>query len=162
MNTALTQGLQLSVRAAVAAALAVSIAQYLKFEHPVYAVIAAVIVMDLSPATTRKLAIQRLLGTLLAAVVGAVVSFLLPSEPSGIAVGVAVAMLLSHVVHLGGAAKLAGFVSGIIVLAHSADPWSYALDRTLETVLGIAVAVLVSYVPKLLKVEVPDAGGSRS
>ena len=64
-------------------------------------------------------------------------------------------MLLSYVVHLQAAAKLVGYVCGIVVLSHGANAWSYAGYRVIETFLGIAMAVLVSLVPKLLRVEIP-------
>ncbi len=67
-------------------------------------------------------------------------------------------MLLSHLVLAREAAKLAGYVSGIVVLGHGDQPWSYALYRSIETLLGVAMAVLVSMVPKLLGVEIPDEG----
>lgn len=44
----------------------------------------------------------------------------------------------------------------IYALEHHASPWSYALFRLIETVLGIAVAVLVSLVPKLIRTDEPD------
>jgi uncharacterized membrane protein YgaE (UPF0421/DUF939 family) len=69
-------------------------------------------------------------------------------------------MLLSYVARLQAAAKLAGYVCGIVVLAHGADPWSYALYRVIETFLGIGMAVLVSLVPKMLRVEEADRTGS--
>lgn len=75
-------------------------------------------------------------------------------------VSILTAMLLSYVVHLQAAAKLAGYVCGIIVLAHCAHPWSYAVYRVIETFLGIAMAVLVSLVPKLMRVEIPDEADS--
>ncbi len=155
-----TIALQLSLRAAVSAGLAVAVAQFLELQYPLYALIAAVIVMDLSPSKTRQLALQRLAGTLLGATVGAALSYFLPPGPLAIAISILAAMLLSYVVRLQAASKLAGYVCGIVVLAHGAHPWSYALYRVIETALGIAMAVLVSLVPKLMRVEISDDGDS--
>ena len=148
--------IQLSLRAGVSAALAVAIARILDLQYPVYALLAAVIVLDLSPSKTRQLALQRLAGTLLGATVGAALSFVLPAGPLAIGVSILAAMLLSHVAHLQAAAKLAGYVCGIVILSHADYPLSYAVYRVIETFLGIAMAVLVSLVPKLLRVEIPD------
>jgi uncharacterized membrane protein YgaE (UPF0421/DUF939 family) len=153
--------LQLSLRAAVAAAAAVALAKLLKLEYPVYALIAAVLVMDLSPLKTRQLAAQRLLGTLLGATVGALLSYVLPEGPLAMGVGILTAMLLGFGIRLeAGAVKLAGYVCGLVVFAYGALPWSYAFHRVAETLLGIGMAVLVSLVPKLLGVQLPsDAAG---
>ena len=153
-----TAALQLSVRAAVSAGLAVGIAQVLELQYPIYALLAAVIVIDLSPATTRQLALQRLIGTLLGATVGAALSYVLPPGPLAIMASILAAMLLSYVARVPAAAKLAGYVCGIVILAHGAHPWSYALYRVVETLLGLAMAVLVSLVPKLMRVETADWG----
>jgi hypothetical protein len=61
-------------------------------------------------------------------------------------------MFVSHIISLPAAAKVAGYVSGIILLDHSDSPWSYALFRMIETVLGIGAAFAVSFVPKLIRV----------
>ena len=156
-RSTLITALQLSLRAAVAAGSAVAIAQYLALQYPVYALIAAVIVLDLSPSKTLQLALQRLAGTLVGATVGAVLSYFLPLNPLAILVSILIAMLLSYVVQLQAAAKLAGYVCGIVILfeAHGTNPWSYAFYRVIETFLGIFMAVLVSLVPKLLRVDIP-------
>jgi len=151
--------LQLSLRAATAAGLSVGIAQWLKLPFPIYALIASVLVIDLSPAKTLQMALQRMAGTLIGATVGAVLSYSLPPGPVEIGVSVLVAMLLSYVVNARGGAKLAGYVAGIAVMSYGANPWSYAVYRAIETFLGIAMAVLVSVIPKLLRVEAEDETG---
>jgi uncharacterized membrane protein YgaE (UPF0421/DUF939 family) len=146
---------QLSIRAAFAAGLAVIIAQLLRFDAPIYAMIAAVIVSDLSPARTRQLGLQRLGGSVLGAVVGAVTSQSLPPGAWAIGFSVLIAMFLSHLVRLQGAAKLSGYLSGIVVLGHASDAWSYGFCRLLETVLGIGMALLVGFIPKLISLDEP-------
>ncbi len=146
----LTPGLQLSIRSGLSAALAVASAEFLRLPHPLYAMIGAVIVTDLSPSQTRKLGLRRLVGSALGALVGAVASSFLPSAPWSIGLSVLVAMFLSHLLQLEGAAKVTGYVCGIVVLGHSGDPWSYSVYRLAETILGVGIAILVSMVPKLI------------
>jgi uncharacterized membrane protein YgaE (UPF0421/DUF939 family) len=149
---------QLAVRAAAAAGLSVGIAQLLRLPFPIYAMIAAVIVTDLSGARTRQLALPRVAGTALGAILGAAVGPFLQSKGWAIAVSICAGMLLSHLCRLDDAAKLTGYVAGIVVLDHGDHPWLYAVHRVTETLLGVAAAVVVSFVPKLLPTDRPDTG----
>lgn len=152
-SSGLTSALQLSLRAAASAGLAVAIAQLLRLQYPVYALIGAVIVTDLSPRETRRLGLRRLAATLLGAAVGAALSYLVSPGSWAIGFGILAAMLLSQLFHLQAAAKVAGYICGIVLLDFGDHPWSYALYRLMETVLGIVAALLVSLVPKLIRVE---------
>ena len=151
----LLPALGLFIRAALAAGLSVAIAQLLGLQFPLYALIAAVIVTDSSPSQTRKLGLRRLGGTVLGATLGAVLSPLLSPTPWAIGLGIMAAMFLSHLLRLQDAVKLTGYLCGLVLLDHSNHPWSYALYRLIETVLGISVAILVSLVPKLMPTDKP-------
>lgn len=142
--------LQMSLRAAVAAALSVAVAQWWQLQFPIYAMISAVVVTDLKASETWKLGLPRLVGSIVGAIVGALTcAFLRPNAwEAGLAIFAA--MFLSHLLRLRNSARVAGYVCGIVLLAFGDHPWEYALHRTIETALGIAMAMLVSLVPKLL------------
>jgi len=151
--------LQLSIRAAAAAGLAVAAARWINLPFPIYAMISAVVVTDLSSVETRKLGPARMTGTILGAVIGATTNILLPHGPLTMALGICAAMFASRLLKVGDG-KLAGYVSGIVLLDHSQQPWSYAVLRVLETALGILAAVLISYIPKMIRPQHPESDSS--
>jgi uncharacterized membrane protein YgaE (UPF0421/DUF939 family) len=113
----LTPALQLSIRSAVAAGLAVAVAEWLHFHYPLYAMIGAIIVSDLSPSQTRRLALVRVAGSALGATVGAATCCFLTPSPWSIGLSVLIAMFLGHLIRLQGAAKVTGYVCGIVCSA---------------------------------------------
>jgi len=141
----------LAFRAGVAGALATWIAMVLSLQYPIYAFIAAVIVTDLSPAQSRRLGLRRILATVIGAVCGAALSQLLGPGPVAVGIAVVVAMLLGTLLGAGDGARVAGYICGIVVLDHTAEPWLYATQRFVETALGVIVAWGISYVPKLVR-----------
>ena len=149
------ESLQLAVRASVGAAASFALAEQLELEHPVFAFVAAVIVTDLSPARTRSLAGRRLLATLLGAALGAGLARFWPPEAWSVAAGVLIAMLATSALQAQEAARVAGYICGVVMLAES-EALDYALDRTVETLLGVAVAWAISHVPKLIRLEEPE------
>ena len=112
--------------------------------------IAAVLVTDLDPAKTRALALPRIGGTVVGAGLGVVLLAFMPPGLGAVALGIFVAMLACQLCGMSDAAKLAGYVCALVVLEHSASPATYAFYRLTETLIGVAMAVVVSLVPKLL------------
>ncbi len=146
---------QLTLRASVAAVAALVLARWFELAYPIYAFIAAVIVTDLEPSTSRKLGLRRMLATVIGALCGALLSFLLPSGPVGVGFGFFVAMLLAQSLGAGEGSRVAGYICGIVLLDHSTEPWHYAFHRFIETLLGVAAAWAISYVPKLFDFDTP-------
>src|SRR4030095_1487461 len=93
---------------------------------------------------------QRFAGTVLGGLLGATLSMVLEENALSVGFGVLTAMLSSHLLRLDGAARIAGFVCGLILLDKADPPWSCAIRRLIETTLGITMAVLTSFIPKLI------------
>ena len=156
MNRALIPSLQLSSRAAAAAGITVAIAHAAGLQFPVFAMIAAVIVTDIESSKTREQAIPRVIGTLAGGATGALACYWMPPSAWAVAIAIFVPMFAFRALGMPDAAKLAGYVTALVVLQHSGDTrdaWLYAVDRVIETLLGVCVAVLVSFAPKVLSAE---------
>jgi uncharacterized membrane protein YgaE (UPF0421/DUF939 family) len=146
-------GSQLALRAALAGTLSFYLAKFFNLQHPIYALVAAIIVTDLSPAETTRLGSQRLIATGIGAICGVALSNAFGQQNQWIVgLGLLVAMISCHVCNLSAGAKVAGYVSALVILNEGEDPWSHALYRMIETVLGIAVAWVLSLIPRLIHV----------
>jgi len=132
--------------------LAFSIAQALKLDYPIFALAAAVIATDLTPARSRELGFRRLVATAIGGLSGAVAASLGLVGIWAVGPSILIAMLICQGVGAYEGARMAGYICGIIVLLDSGDsPWHYAFFRTAETALGVLLAWSISYVPKLLR-----------
>jgi uncharacterized membrane protein YgaE (UPF0421/DUF939 family) len=141
--------LRLPVRAGAAAGLAVGIATAFSLGSPLYAVVSAVIVTDLEAAQTRKLAVPRMIGTAVGAAIGCIATLVTQPGVLSVTLGVLLPMFVCQLLRFPAAAKVAGYVSGIIILSFSVDPWSHARDRLIETLVGIGAAFIVGAIPVL-------------
>ena len=135
-----------ALKIATAATLAYVMAESLRWEYPFYAVIAAIIVMGSTSGSTWSLSIQRIIGTVFGAIVGALFSITIGSTPWALELSIFSTIFLSSVWKLSEAAKLVSYVAAIVILNHSQNPWIYAWGRLLETLLGISAALCVSHV----------------
>ena len=146
--------LQLSVRAGVTAAASMVIAQRLGL-NVIQCLLTVAFVVDLSPAQTRELALRRFAGTALGAVMGAALAQLAPTNAISIGFGILAAMLLSYLLRLEAAARLAAYTCGAVMFRSAGAPWAHAGQVLIETSLAIALATLTSFVPKVMAAD-PD------
>ncbi|HXQ40456.1 MAG TPA: FUSC family protein [Candidatus Udaeobacter sp.] len=141
--------LRLAARTTIAALLAFATADLLHMAQIYWAVLTAVIVMQANLGGSIKATFDRLAGTVGGAAWGVIIGLALPHAG---ALGLALALALA----VGPLALAAAFkpwlriapVTAIIVLmstqAQQAGPLAYALDRVIEILLGVAVALAVS------------------
>jgi uncharacterized membrane protein YgaE (UPF0421/DUF939 family) len=148
-------GSQLALRAAVAGTVSFYLATFFNLQHPIYALVAAIIVTDFSPAETTRLGAQRLAATGIGAVCGVVLSGAFGQIQWIVGLGILIAMILCHASNISAGAKVAGYVCALVILNDGEDPWMHARYRVIETVVGIAVAWTLSLVPRLIRLEEP-------
>ena len=146
-------GSQLALRAALAGTISFYLAKFLNLQHPIYALVAAIIVTDFSPAETTRLGIQRLVATGIGAICGVALSSAFGQVQWIVGFGILIAMMLCHACNVSAGAKVAGYLCALIILSEGEDPWRHALYRVIETVLGIAIAWMLSVVPRLIRLE---------
>jgi uncharacterized membrane protein YgaE (UPF0421/DUF939 family) len=135
-----------ALRAALASVGAVLCVHLLHVTQGMYALIAAVVVSDAAPEAIRHLGTQRLLGTALGAVLGGVLAVLCGHALWAVGLAIFLTILVCQLLHFKDAAKVGGYVAGVVIVGYAAAPWRYAWDRFLETAVGIAFAILVCFV----------------
>ena len=154
MHSILTES-QLALRAAVGGSIACYLAAFLQLQRPIYALVAAIIVTDFAPSQTKRLSLQRLSATGIGGMCGVAVWSAFGQAQWSVGLGILIAMVLSHACNASAGAKVAGYVCALIILDSGDDPLTYAWYRVLETVLGIAIAWLLSLVPRLIELKEP-------
>jgi uncharacterized membrane protein YgaE (UPF0421/DUF939 family) len=137
-----------SARTAIAATLSLGVARVLRLPEAYWAPISALVVTQSTLGAAWTVSRQRVVGTALGALLGAL---LVPHLGSGTLVfGVSVfgIGIVCAVLHLDKAAyRFAGITLAIVMLVVRASPaWVIAMHRFLEVSLGIAIALALTAV----------------
>ena len=143
--------LSLGLRVTLAAVLALVAAQYFQLRLPLWTVLTALIVTQMSVGRSLKATGDYLVGTLLGAIYGAVIGILIPHTGEA-------TLLLALVAAVAPMALLAAFRSSMNVLPITAiivllvpemihtTPLESAVERVLEVALGAVIGLVVSFV----------------
>jgi uncharacterized membrane protein YccC len=140
----------LAFRVTVAALIALVVAQFLKLQLPLWAVLTAVIVSQLSVGRSLKTGGDYLLGTLAGAVYGGALAVLLPHESELALLGVLVLATapLALVAALRPNLAVLPITALIVLLVPAithAKPLDSAIDRVVEVAVGAVVGIVVSF-----------------
>ncbi len=133
-----------SLRATLAAVIALLLARLLKLPESYWAPISTIVVVQ-STIPPRTLGWQRFVGTALGAVLGAAIATFFSSSAWVYATGIFLCGMLAWLLRVGGAYRFAAITLSIILLINRGrPPWIVAWHRFLEVSLGIAVALVVT------------------
>ncbi|MHB8074210.1 FUSC family protein [Desulfosporosinus fructosivorans] len=132
------------IKTGIAVALCIWIAQLLKFEYPFYSAIAAVIAMQATIEGSLRAGIQRMKGTIVGAVTGYVFALAMVNSPWWTGLGLIVTMTIVKFMKWPEAMNIASIVFIAISVQLTGKPLDYAVNRIIDTALGIIVAYLVN------------------
>ena len=127
------------IKTGIAVALCIWIAQLLKFEYPFYSAIAAVIAMQATIEGSLKTGVHRMKGTIVGAVTGYVFALVTVRSPLWTGLGLIVTMTILKFMKWYEAMSIASVVFNL-----TGKPLDYAVNRIIDTGLGIIIAYLVN------------------
>jgi uncharacterized membrane protein YccC len=135
----------------IAALVALLVAQYLALPLPLWAVLTAVIVTQMSIGRSLKVTIDYMVGTLGGAVYGGVIAVLLPhATEAGLLVVLALAIaplaLLAAISPRYNVAPITAIIVLLVPAMTHATPIESALNRVFEVVIGGLIGLAVSFI----------------
>jgi uncharacterized membrane protein YccC len=142
--------LALSIRVTIAALVALALAQLLQLPLPLWAVLTAVIVTQMSVGRSLKATFDYLAGTLGGAIYGGAIGVLIPHS-SEIALLAVLALALGPLAFIAAinprfsAAPITAIIVLLVPIMTHASPIASALDRVMEVALGGITGLIVSF-----------------
>jgi uncharacterized membrane protein YccC len=145
-------------RTSIAASLCWWLALRLGLHEGYWGAISAIIVLQSNVGATIKASRDRILGTIIGAVFG--FSFSLFGQiPWNYIAAVFLAVMVCGAIGFRNSARLAGVTVTIVMLVQSGSPKAVALDRVIQVVLGIVVALAVTILIFPRHARTPISGG---
>jgi uncharacterized membrane protein YccC len=130
-------------RTALAASLCWWLALRLGLHDGYWGAISAIIVLQSNVGATIKASRDRILGTIIGAIFGFSFS-LIGQIPWNYVAAVFLAVMVCGLIGFRNSSRLAGVTVTIVMLVQSNSPKAVALDRVIQVVLGLVVAVAVT------------------
>jgi uncharacterized membrane protein YccC len=142
--------LALSIRVTIAALVALALAQFLQLPLPLWAVLTAVIVTQMSVGRSLKTTFDYLVGTLGGAIYGGAVGLLIPHSNeiallAVLAIAVAPLALLAAINPRFSVAPITAIIVLLVPMMTHATQIASALDRVLEVALGGVIGLAISF-----------------
>lgn len=135
-----------NIKTAISIFVCLIIANVLHLEYPFYAAIATVISMENSVTNSFAAGKNRVMGTFVGAGVGLAFASIQPENVWLCALGTIVVIYLCNLLKWNKSVSIGSIVFLAIMLnLQGASPLQYSLNRIIDTLIGVGVAVVVNY-----------------
>ncbi|MDR5658883.1 aromatic acid exporter family protein [Serpentinicella sp. ANB-PHB4] len=134
-----------TIKTGIAVSLAMFISTIFNINAPFYSGIAAVIAMQPTVSDSWKKGLHRVLGTFVGAIMGIILSFLLPSNFITLGLGIVILIYILNKLNWQDSISIGCVVFIGIFISTDAGIISRSTDRLLETTIGIVIALVVNY-----------------
>src|SRR5690625_3511050 len=125
--------------------LSMLVAQLLNLKSPIFTVIAASMSIKASVSESFIYGKNRMLSTLTGAILGLLLSYLLPQNIFFLGLGTILVIYLHNLFDWKKSISLSIIVFSVIFLNTTSSRIPYAVNRTLDTFIGITVSMLINY-----------------
>jgi uncharacterized membrane protein YccC len=134
------------LKTGVAAVICMLVDRAIRLEHGYWSVISAIIVMQVNLGGSIRAGIDRLIGTAIGALLGALTYAYLGRTPVAIGIALAVTIFVCSWLGLKASFRLAGVTASIVLLVGQEGPVATGVDRFIDVAVGVLVALAVSLV----------------
>ena len=151
-----------NLKSALAVVVSMIVAELLGFDTPFYAAITSVVCMQDTYENSLQMGKNRFLGTVFGAILGSIGTLILSINDNVLLKVILVFVLSASVIYLCTLVKLPGAVTiscivllGTLLLNRDFSNYYYAFHRSVETFVGVIIAILVNnfvFPPKKIKI----------
>ncbi len=149
-----------TIKTSIAVTISITLAYIFKLNSPFFVGVAAVIAMQGNLVDSYRMGRDRVLGTILGAAVGLLGSLISAGNPIVIGIGIIIIIQICNKLEWNKSISIATIVFiSIIMNVEQGKELYYSLNRILDTMVGIIVAVIVNFVisPPLTKNRIHSA-----
>lgn len=143
-----------TIKTVIAVIITLGIAEIFKLRSPILAAIASIMTMEGSVSESFNTGKHRMYGTILGGIVALLISAIAPESFFFIGLGLILIINLCNVFDWNKSARISMVVFLIIILNYKdGDGLSYAINRTLDTLVGVIVGTAINYFIRPPKIE---------
>lgn len=143
-----------TIKTVIAVLLTLIISNFLNLNSPILAGIAAIMTIETTVSESFIAAKYRMYGTVLGAIVGLIITFIAPENYIVVAIGLIIIIHICNVFKWDQAVRMSMIVFLVIILDYEEGyRFTYALNRTFDTFVGVIVGTSINYFLRPPKIE---------
>lgn len=144
-----------TIKTVIAVILTLIVSEIFNLNSPILASIAAIMIMDGSVSESLSSGKHRMYGTVIGGAVGLIILYIGPENFLFIGLGLILIINICNTFKIEDAARMAMVVFLVIILDYKdGDGFSYAVNRTFDTLVGVLISIGVNYIIRPPKIEI--------